>query len=209
MTLLLYILEGPEDPDAEADAELLRGFGRQVKRMQNDGDFEMSNLLKAYLGLEQLANAAISQTRNDEALEAGAEPEPSQDAFPHNVVQRFKELLTSATHPMYLAQGLLTNLPNRDIDIYQSIARILGMPLVESDPYGPLVPGCTKPGTYGFGFAARVQPRVVVDPDRFAPSSQACPRNVQPELASLVIAPEMAAQLDELEAVDTVVEECR
>ncbi len=57
---------------------------------------------------------------------------------------------------MYLAQGLLTNLPNRDIEISRSIARILGMPSVEScSPYGPLVPGCMKPGTYGFGFAAR------------------------------------------------------
>ncbi len=108
---------------------------------------------------------------------------------------------------MYLVQGLLTNLPNRDIEVSQSIARILGMPLVESEPYGPLVPGCMKPGTHGFGFAARVQPQVVVDPDRLASSSQAYPRNVQPELASLVIAPETVSQLDKPEAADTVVEE--
>ena len=71
---------------------------------------------------------------------------------------------------MYLVQGLLTNLPNRDIEISQSISRILGVPLVEGDPYGPLVPGCMKPGTYGFGFAARAQPQVVVNATRMAPS---------------------------------------
>jgi hypothetical protein len=56
---------------------------------------------------------------------------------------------------MYLAQGMVTNLPNRDIESSQSIARILGMPLTGSNPYGPLVPGCVKPQTYGFGFATR------------------------------------------------------
>ncbi len=85
MTLLLYILERPEDPNAETDAQLLRGFGRQVNRMQNDGDFEISNLLKAYLGFEHLANVAISQAQNDEGL--GPRAEPSQDAFPHYDVQ--------------------------------------------------------------------------------------------------------------------------
>lgn len=70
---------------------------------------------------------------------------------------------------MYLAQGMLTNLPNRDVEISQSIARILGMPLAESKPYGSLVPGCMKPETYGFGFAASEQPRAIVDPDRFSP----------------------------------------
>ena len=87
MTLLLYILERPEDPNAEADAQLLRGFGRQVKRMQNEGDFELSNLLKAYLGFEHLANVAIRQAQNDEGLEE-ARAEPSQDAAsPHYDVQ--------------------------------------------------------------------------------------------------------------------------
>ncbi|KAK3326679.1 hypothetical protein B0H66DRAFT_167527 [Apodospora peruviana] len=161
LTLLLYILECPQDPDAEADSQLLRGFGREVKRMQNDGDFELSHLLKAYLGLEHVGNVAISQaqSQNDERLEAARSAEPWQDhAFPQDDVQTFRELLSSATHPMYLVQGLLTNLPNRDHKISQSIARIIPgiMPLIdESKPYGPLVPACMKPGTYGFGFAAR------------------------------------------------------
>ncbi|KAH6845744.1 hypothetical protein B0I37DRAFT_447587 [Chaetomium sp. MPI-CAGE-AT-0009] len=154
MTLLLYILECPEDRDAEADAELLRGFGREVTRMQDEGDCQISNLLQACLGLEQLANVSISQVQNDQGLEAGADPEPSQNAFLHDAVQTFRELLSSATHPMYVAQALLTNVPNRDIEISHSIARILGVPLVESEPYGPLVSECVKPGTYGFGFSA-------------------------------------------------------
>ena len=58
---------------------------------------------------------------------------------------------------MYVVQGLLTNLPNHDTEVSQSIARILGIPLTESKPYGPLVPACMKPETYGFGFEARAQ----------------------------------------------------
>jgi hypothetical protein len=57
---------------------------------------------------------------------------------------------------MYVAQGLLTNLPNRDVEISNSVARLFGIPLAESrSGYGPLVPACMKPGTYGFGFEAR------------------------------------------------------
>jgi hypothetical protein len=41
----------------------------------------------------------------------------------------------------------------------------------------------------------------------FAPASEAEPRNIQPQLASLEVAPEAAAELDELEAIDTTVEE--
>jgi hypothetical protein len=62
--LLLYILESPQDPEAGADAQLLKQFGCLVKQMQDGGDFQMSNLVKACLGLEQLANAAISQANS-------------------------------------------------------------------------------------------------------------------------------------------------
>ena len=56
---------------------------------------------------------------------------------------------------MYLAQGWLTNLPNRDLRTSQSVARILGIPLAESNLYGQLVPGCVSPETYGFGFSSQ------------------------------------------------------
>jgi hypothetical protein len=58
---------------------------------------------------------------------------------------------------MYVVQGLLTNLANRDAEISQAVAGILGITPVGSQPYGLLVPACMKPATYGFGFEARVQ----------------------------------------------------
>lgn len=79
MTLLLSILEHPNDPEAESDAQLLRGFARQVKQMQTAGDYDLSSLLTACLGLEQLANAAIYEAQNHAEL--------SEDAFPHDVTQ--------------------------------------------------------------------------------------------------------------------------
>jgi hypothetical protein len=57
---------------------------------------------------------------------------------------------------MYVAQGLLTYLPYRDVEISNSVARLFGIPLAErKSGYGLLVPACMKPGTYGFGFGAR------------------------------------------------------
>ncbi|KAK3315612.1 hypothetical protein B0H66DRAFT_628823 [Apodospora peruviana] len=76
----------------------------------------------------------------------------------HDKIQTFRESLSFATYLMYLVQGLSTNLPNRDVEKYQSITHLFGLPLAESEPYGPLVPKCMKPRTYGFGFTARVQP---------------------------------------------------
>ncbi|KAJ4306157.1 hypothetical protein N0V88_000953 [Collariella sp. IMI 366227] len=142
MTLLLCILECPEDPLAAADAQLLNSFGRQARQMQDQGDFETLNLLRACLGLEQLANAAISQAQAAEAMEEVGAESSLQDTFPHDALQ-----------------GLLTNLPNRDIKICRSVARVLRIPIPESTApsYGPLVPECVKPGTYGFGFEGRAQ----------------------------------------------------
>ncbi len=53
--------------------------------MQNGVDLEMSNLLKAGLGLEHLANVTIRQARNDELLEASADS--PQNAFSLDDVQ--------------------------------------------------------------------------------------------------------------------------
>lgn len=66
LTLLLCILECPKDPDAKADAQLLKGFAHQVKLTQNGGDVQISNLLKACLELEKLGSVAIGQTKNDD-----------------------------------------------------------------------------------------------------------------------------------------------
>jgi hypothetical protein len=85
MILLLYILECPEDAEAGTDAQLLKEFVRQVKKMQNEGDFQILNLLEGCLGLEQLATAATRQARNDRSFETGAEP--SLDVFPDDTLR--------------------------------------------------------------------------------------------------------------------------
>jgi hypothetical protein len=86
MTLLLFILECSEDPEAEADAQLLGGFARQAKQMQSAGDYDLSNLLKACFGLEQLANAAMHEARKHE-MSVVAGTEPLQNDFPHDAIR--------------------------------------------------------------------------------------------------------------------------
>ena len=66
--------------------------------------------------------------------------------------QAIASLLSSATNPMYLARGLMSNLPNRDTKVARSLAGILGFPHTESPPYGPFVPESLMPHTYGFKF---------------------------------------------------------
>jgi len=87
MTLLLCILECPNDPDADTDTQLLRGFAHQVRRVQNDGDFpsQISGLVTACLGLEKLGSVAIGQNKNDERPGVGAEPSPG--TFPHGTAE--------------------------------------------------------------------------------------------------------------------------
>jgi hypothetical protein len=87
MTLLLCILESPDNPDVDADAQLLGEFVRQVKRVQNEGDFpsQISNLLRACLGLEKLGSVAIGQNKNDERPGVGAEPSPG--TVPHGTAE--------------------------------------------------------------------------------------------------------------------------
>jgi hypothetical protein len=58
---------------------------------------------------------------------------------------------------MYVVQGLLTNLPNRDSKVSQSLSQVLGIPPTESRPYGQLVPACMIPATYSFGFEPGAQ----------------------------------------------------
>jgi hypothetical protein len=86
MILLLSILECPEDSEAEADAQLLTGFARQAKQMQSAGDYDLSSLLKACFGLEQLANAAIQEARNHETWIV-TRGEPPQNDSPHDAIR--------------------------------------------------------------------------------------------------------------------------
>ena len=86
MTLLLSILECPEDPEAEADAQLIRVFARQANQMQSGGDYDLSSLLKACFGLEQLANAAIHEAGNHETSVV-ARAEPLQNDFPYDAIR--------------------------------------------------------------------------------------------------------------------------
>jgi hypothetical protein len=42
--------------------------------------------------------------------------------------QNILRVLQLCTHPLWLAQGLLTNLPNRDWENAQELSRLLGVP---------------------------------------------------------------------------------
>lgn len=54
---------------------------------------------------------------------------------------------------MYVANDLLSNVNTCDVELSRSLAKLMGLPPLEGDgTYGPLVPECMKPSTYGFVF---------------------------------------------------------
>ncbi|KAF9870625.1 hypothetical protein CkaCkLH20_11931 [Colletotrichum karsti] len=66
--------------------------------------------------------------------------------------QALQSLLGAATHPMYLIQGLMGNLPNRDQSLTIRLAHLLGTPFEGGKPGSPLGSQPLQPETYGFGF---------------------------------------------------------
>jgi hypothetical protein len=59
-------------------------------------------------------------------------------------------VLREITHPMYLTQGLMGDMENRDADSAQALASILG--LSGQGRYGAFVPQSMMPESYGCCF---------------------------------------------------------
>lgn len=57
---------------------------------------------------------------------------------------------------MYLVQGLIGNLPNRDQRLVIKLAQLLGKPVEKNKDHGPLASPWTWPEAYGFKFEAGV-----------------------------------------------------
>lgn len=68
LTLLLYILEDPQDLQAKPDTHLIKQYGHQIQAMHNSGDFDLSALLKTWHALKQMADVAVGQPSQDETV---------------------------------------------------------------------------------------------------------------------------------------------
>ena len=70
-----------------------------------------------------------------------------------NKIQGLLRLLESTVHPMYVAQGLMSNLaPASVVQAVRALSSILLVPWPENSPYGPFAPRCLQPETYGVRF---------------------------------------------------------
>lgn len=56
------------------------------------------------------------------------------------------------THPMYVAQALLGNTPNRDTAVARSLSEALSIPWDAESSFSPWVPEALRPGSHGFEF---------------------------------------------------------
>ncbi|KAL2119936.1 hypothetical protein VTJ04DRAFT_6897 [Mycothermus thermophilus] len=156
LTLLLHVLERPSDPEAAGDVQLLATFRRQVAQMQSESDVQLQGLMKACSAIEGFAAAAVARARS-----GGVVPMEVLSSLPCSretiayVVENILRVLQLCTHPLWLAQGLLTNLPNRDWENAQELSRLLGVPPnpARAGGFGTLVPESLKP----WQFVAKVE----------------------------------------------------
>ncbi|KAH8589853.1 fungal-specific transcription factor domain-containing protein [Bisporella sp. PMI_857] len=145
LTLLSTALNDPAIPEARLDLVALGWFVRFIGRMVNEEGCDLTHMLKGCLAIEKAVSAAVANRTEDW----------SQTVLLDDNANALSSLLSTATHPMYVAQGLMGNLPNLDAEIAHALAGILGTPWEESCSYGPFVPECLRPGSFGFMFDSK------------------------------------------------------
>ncbi|KAJ9137160.1 Fungal specific transcription factor [Pleurostoma richardsiae] len=143
ITLLANVLLCPYSPEARSDAKTIMSFVLFVEKMMKEEGCNLKNVLRGCFEMSKVANAAIVNAGTGAGSPAQGLSQTSEDVA---------SLLKSLTHPMYLAQGLMGNLPNRDAEIVQEFSTALGFSSEEGNQYGCFVPTSLKPETYAFSF---------------------------------------------------------
>ncbi|KAI0403794.1 hypothetical protein F4802DRAFT_278489 [Xylaria palmicola] len=155
IALLTGVLEVPLSPSARSDAESIASFRQFLERMNREHGHDLHRVLQGCLRMEKLARNAIdkaaasSMGQHTVGIAGGCTPGPWDDT-PDTDVERIKDLLGSCTHPMYVAQGLMTNVRNRDGAATVVLSEVLGIGEEGSGQLGLFAPASLWPKTYNF-----------------------------------------------------------
>ncbi|KAH7011055.1 fungal-specific transcription factor domain-containing protein [Ilyonectria destructans] len=154
IALLTRVLDDPADAEAQSDLTALRWFRQFIEKMITDEACDLTKVLRGCLEMEKIASTAIADTAMEP--ESGRAAERSSDPPLNERCKAVASILSATAHPMFVAQGLMGNLPNSDADAARVFSNYLGMSWEASSPYGSFVPGSLRPEPYGFIFESRL-----------------------------------------------------
>ncbi|KAI0460294.1 hypothetical protein F5B21DRAFT_454006 [Xylaria acuta] len=152
MNLLIGVLEDPLSISARSDVSMLRSFRQFLERMVLEEGCELHRILQGCVQMEHLAQNAVdaadamSTVTAIDGMDEGTRPVPGDDVL-YGQAQKIKDLLASCTHPMYVAQGLMTNMESRDSATTEALSEILGICEKGSRLSGLFAPECLWPKT--------------------------------------------------------------
>ncbi|KAF6793728.1 hypothetical protein CMUS01_16071 [Colletotrichum musicola] len=157
MTLLTHVLENPGSPRARADLTATRSFAHFLQKFEKSECCDLKRVLTACAMMQRTAQYTVDDAQNtmraQNIVGSNAGGVSLIPGFSLNEdAQALQSLLGAATHPMYLIQGLMGNLPNRDQSLTIRLAHCLGTPFEGGKPGSPLGAQALQPETYGFGF---------------------------------------------------------
>ncbi|KAK0389981.1 hypothetical protein NLU13_3554 [Sarocladium strictum] len=137
LTLLMLVIEEPDHPSNATDARVIRTLSTQVAAQNRAGDYDLFNLVQAFQRIAAIAHNAAGTA------------DPRESGLDSDEAQTIRDAFRSVTHPVFVAQDLLTNLRTRDAEKSQIIGHVLGVTISAKDGYSSLVPDCVKPQTFG------------------------------------------------------------
>ncbi|KAL6810243.1 fungal-specific transcription factor domain-containing protein [Trichoderma sp. SZMC 28015] len=158
IALLSGILNDTTSPDAHSDLIALDWLRQYVRGLVDDEGCDFASLLRGCNEMAKIAEQAVSRPSMETTPRSVARHttsygiELSANKAMDNNIQFIAAILRRATHPMWIAQGLMGNVSNCDLEVVQILSDFLGMPFEASSAYGPFVPDFLRPETYGFTF---------------------------------------------------------
>ncbi|KAI3319972.1 hypothetical protein HD806DRAFT_524990 [Xylariaceae sp. AK1471] len=132
MTLLIGVLEDPLSACARPDISIIRSFRQFLEKAIREDCCDLHWILQGCLQIEKLAENAVvkaedqSTTKSTDGIDGRSVPRLWDDALSRQA-QIIKDTLGSCTHPMYVAQGLMTNMQNRDSAATRVLSEVLGI----------------------------------------------------------------------------------
>ncbi|KAG7127975.1 hypothetical protein HYQ45_012221 [Verticillium longisporum] len=123
-------------------------------RFEREERCSLNRVLRSCATLQRTAQLVVQEAHEGSAVESPLVITPGTPrSTPREDAETLHSILRSATNPMYLAQGLLGNQPNRDQALYTKLAELLGCPAHENPTGIPLGSEVLWPPTYGLSLA--------------------------------------------------------
>ncbi|KAI1746692.1 hypothetical protein F4782DRAFT_544068 [Xylaria castorea] len=154
INLLTGVLEDPLSVSARSDVSTLKSFRQFLERMIREYGYDLRRVLQGCVRMEHMAQNAVDKAEAVSAATATDGMEEDTRLVPWDDVlyrqaQKIGDLLASCTHPMYVAQGLLTNMKTRDSATTEAFSEVLGIFERGGRLSGCFVPECLWPKTNG------------------------------------------------------------